>query len=266
MNLRRTLLWTLFWTSLAVSLPAALSAGTVITLKEQSPQGSSDHKVYLDGGKLRFEAGAGGRRQVILYHSASGSFQVLDPARKAWFEMAAGASAASQQAAATKNVMARKKLSPAQKKMILDNMKVNSERHGLYGGPAVAAQYNRVASGVSVNGYTADEYEVILGGTKTREVWLADPKSLGIDPADVVAFKSMAERLGASSASDAGRTSGFGLEAGAPHGVPVRTVNYVNGQKSTTTDLSAISHEDVAAALFEVPKDFKQTEPGAPAH
>ncbi len=104
----------------------------------------------------------------------------------------------------TQKVMARKDLSAAQKEMILKNMKAHSERHGLFGGPAVPAQYNKVASGVKVNGYTADEYEVILSGTKMREVWLADPKSLGIDPADAVAFKSMAERMGATSASSAG--------------------------------------------------------------
>jgi hypothetical protein len=265
MNLRRALLWMLLGTGLTVSLPAVLSAGTVITLKEQSPQGSFDNKIYLDGGRLRMEAGAGGRRHVILYHSVNDSLQLLDPAKKTFFEMPSGKAGDAQQAAATQKVMERKDLSPARKQSILKNMKANSERHGLYGGPAVAAQYNKVASGVKVNGYTADEYEIVLGGTKMREVWLADPKSLGIDPADVVAFKSMAERLGARSAGDAGHPSGFGLETGAPRGVPVRSISYVNGQKSTTTDLSAVSHEDVAAALFEVPKDFKQSSPGAPA-
>ncbi|HEV7505580.1 MAG TPA: hypothetical protein VGS07_11755 [Thermoanaerobaculia bacterium] len=263
MNLRRALLWTLFGTSLAVSLPATLSAGTVITLKEQSAQGSSDNKIYLDGGKLRFEAGSAGPTHVILYHTANGSLQILDPAKKTWFEMAAGASAASQQAAATKRVMEDKKLTPARKQMILNNMKANSARHGLFGGPAVPAQYNKVASGVTVNGFTADQYEVVLGGVKTREVWLADPKSLGIDAADAVALKSMAERIAAS----AGRSpAGFGLETGSPRGVPVRTISFVNGQKSTTTDLSAIAQQDVAATLFEVPKDFKQAAPGAPVH
>jgi len=253
------------WTLLAVSLPASLFAGTVITLKEQSPQGGSDHKVYLDGGKLRFEAGAGAQRHVILYHSANGSFQVLDPARKTWFEMPAGASAASQQAAATRKVMERKDLTPARKQKILDNMKANSERHGLFGGAAVPAEYKKVASGVTVNGFTADEYEVTLSGAKTREVWLADPKSLELDPADAVAFKSMAERLAASTGGPF-VSGGFGLETGAPRGVPVRTISYVNGQKSATTDLSAVSHENVAAALFEVPKDFKQATPGTPSH
>ena len=258
MNVRRALVCML----LSLSLPAILSAGTVITLKEQSAQGSSDNKIYLDGGKLRFEAGSGAARHVILYHTANGSLQVLDPAKKTWFEMPTGASAASQQAAATKKVMDRQDLTPARKKMILDNMKANSERHGLFGGPAVPAEYKRVASGVTVNGFKADEYEVVQGGAKAREVWLADPKSLGIDAADAVALKSLAERL----ATSAGSPSGFGLESGSPRGVPVRTVSYANGQKGVTTDLSAIAQQDVAATLFDVPKDFKQADPGVHAH
>lgn len=261
MKLRRTLIWTL----LAVSLPAVVSAGTVITLKEQSPQGSSDNKVYLEGGKLRLESLAGGRGQVILYHSASGSFQVLDPVKKTWFEMPAGVSAATQQADATKKVMENKDLTPARKKKILENMKANSERHGLFGGPAVLAQYNKVASGVKVNGFTADQYEVVLGGTKTREVWLADPKGLGLEPADAVAFKSLAERLGAITPTLGGPPPAYGLEPGSPHGVPVRTISFIKGQKSTTTDLSAVAHEAVAATLFDVPKDFKQAPTAAPA-
>jgi hypothetical protein len=115
---------------------------------------------------------------------------------------------------------------------------------------------------VTVNGFTADEYEVVFRGEKAREVWLADPKSLGIDAADAVALKSMAERLAAST----GSTSGFGLETGSPRGVPVRTVSYVNGKKAVTADLSAIVQQNVAATLFDVPKDFKQAHPGAPAH
>lgn|GEM_PF-3350489 len=259
MNFRRALLWML----LSLSLPAVLSAGTVITLKEQSTQGSSDNKIYLDGGKLRFEAGSGASRHVILYHSANGSLQILDPAKKTWFEMPAAASAASQQAAATKKVMDRQDLTPARKQMILKNMKANAERHGLFGGPAVSAEYKKVASGVAVNGFTADEYEVVLRGEKAREVWLADPKSLGIDAADAVALKSMAERL---AASTGGSSSGFGLEIGSPRGVPVRTIRYINGKKAITTDLSAITQQDLAATLFDVPKDFKQADPGAAAH
>ncbi|HEX3557165.1 MAG TPA: DUF4412 domain-containing protein [Thermoanaerobaculia bacterium] len=265
MKFRRTVLWTL----LAASLPAALSASTVITLKEQSTGGSSDDKIYLDGGKLRVESAAGGHSHVILYHATNGSLQVLDPVKKTWFELPGGATGAEQQAAIAKLVKERKDLSDLQKQQILNNMKDNADRHGLYGGtgPSPAeykAEYRKVASGVKVNGYTTDQYEVLREGRKVREVWLADPQSLGIDPADVAAFRSLGERLGAR--QPPGRPSGFTWEAGAPEGVPVRTVTYVKGQPSTTTDISAVSHENVAASLFEVPKEYAQTKIGAPGH
>ena len=262
MKFHRTVLWTL----LAAALPAALSAGTVITVKEQSAQGSHDGRIYLDGGNLRVESAAGGRSHVILFHAANGSFQVLDPVKKTWFEIPAEATGAAQQAAIAKLVKERQDLSEAQKQQILENMKDNADRHGLYGGsgPSPAefkAEYRKVASGVKVNGYTADQYEVRREGRKLREVWLADPQGLGIDPADVAAFRSLGERLGARQ-PDPARPSGFAWEAGAPQGVPVRVVTYVKGEPATTTDLSAVSHENVPASLFEVPRDYSQAKLG----
>ncbi|MEA2603751.1 MAG: hypothetical protein QOF89_4743 [Acidobacteriota bacterium] len=255
MNPRRAVLWTL----LAVSLPAALPAATVITLEEKSAQGSFDNKVYLQGSKLRVESASGGRPHVVLYDAASGSFRILDPAKKTWFDLPADSAA--QQAIATQKLMERKDLSEARKKQILDNMKANAERHGMFGGPATPAQYRKVASGVVVNGLTADEYEVSRDGKKVREVWLADPGSVGIDPADVATFKSLGEKMGARFTGP-GRASGFAWEAGAPAGLPVRVVSYVNGQKSVTMEVSAVRHEDVAASLFEVPKEYHQTRLG----
>ncbi|HEX4964998.1 MAG TPA: DUF4412 domain-containing protein [Thermoanaerobaculia bacterium] len=250
---------TMLWIVLCLSLPAALSAGTVITMKEQTAQGSSNNKLYLDGGRLRLESAAGGRNHVILYHAANGGIQVLDPLKKTWFELPAGGD---QQAAATKAVMARKDLSEARKKQVLDNMKANAERHGLFGGQPVPAHYRKVAAEVKVNGFVTDEYEVTRNGAKVREVWLVSPKSLEIDHTDVVALQSLAERLGAQPASPG--PPGLVLETGAPEGVPVRIVTWDNGKPQATTDVTAVSHEAAAAPLFDVPKDYKPASPGAP--
>jgi hypothetical protein len=254
MNPRRTVLWTL----LAVSLPASLSAGTVITLQEQSPKGSFDNKVYLQGSKLRVETAAGGRAHVVLYDAASGSFKILDPAKKSWLDLPADGP--SQQEMAAKQVMERKDLSAAKKKQILDNMKINAERHGMFGGGVPnPGEYRKIASGVVVNGLTTDRYEVSRDGQKVREVWLADPASVGIDAADVAVFKSLGEKMGARFTGP-GRSSGFAWEAGAPAGVvPVRVVSYFNGQKTVTLELSAVKHQEVPASLFEVPENYHQT-------
>lgn len=261
MNLRRTVLWTL----LIAFVPALSSAGTVITVKEQSARGSSLNKVYLQGGKLRAESTASGQVHVVLYDAASGSFKILDPAKKTWVELPPGGAA--QQAAITKMVMERKDLSETKKKQILDNMKMNAERHGMYGGtPTNPPQYKKVASGAKVNGFTADKYEVTRDGKKLREVWLADPKSLGLDPADFAAFKSLGERMGVQTNHSGGGSASFTLEAGAPEGVPVRAILYSEGQPAITTDLTAVSHETVAPALFEVPQDYARTTLGAGPH
>ncbi len=261
MSSRRTVLWTL----LAVFLPTALPAGTLVTVKEQSPLGSSLNKLYLQGGKLRVESTMREQTYVVLYDSASGSFKVLDPAKKTWLELPAGGAA--QQEIVKKMVMERKDLSDVKKQQILDNMKINAERHGLFGGtPPNPPQYRKVASGVKVNGFTSDEYEVTRDGKKVREVWLADPKSLGLEPADFAAFKALGERLGASSTGP-GSSSSFTWEAGAPEGVPVRGILYENGQPSTTADLTTVSQENVEPALFEVPKGYALTHlGGAPSH
>jgi hypothetical protein len=258
MHPRRTVLWTL----LAISFPAALSAATpatVITLDEQSTQGKSDNKVYLQGSRLRVETAAGGRARVVLYDAASGSFKILDPAKKSWLDLPADGPA--QQEMAARLVRERKDLSDARKKQLLDNMKVNAERHGMFGGVVNPGEYRKVASNVAVNGLTADRYEVFRDGKKVREVWLADPANVGIDPADVAVFKSLGEKMGARFTGP-GRSSGFAWEAGAPAGVPVRVVSYVNGQKSVTLEISGVRHEEVSASLFEVPKDYRQTSLG----
>jgi uncharacterized protein DUF4412 len=261
MNPRRTVLWALLF----VFLPALLSAGTVFTVKEQAARGSSLNKLYLQGGRLRVESTTGtGQTHVVLYDAGSGSFKVLDPAKKTWVELPPGG--AEQQAAITKMVMERKDLSETKKKQILDNMKMNAERHGMYGGkPPNPPQYKKAASGVKVNGFTADQYEVTRDGQKVREVWLADPKSLGLDLADFAAFKKLGERLGASSTGP-GNTASYAWEPGAPEGVPVRGILYENGQPSITADLTAVSHEAVAPALFEVPKDYARTNLGSGPH
>lgn len=257
MNPRRTVLWTL----LALSLPASLSARTVLTLQEQSPKGSFDNRVYLQGSRLRVETPAGGRAHVVLYDAASGSFRILDPAKKSWIDLPADGP--SQQETAAKAVMERKDLSAAKKKQILDNMKVNAERHGMFGGGAPnPGEYRKAGSNVVVNGLTTDRYEVFRDGKKVREVWLADPASVGFDAADVAVFKTLGEKMSARFAGP-GRSSGFAWEAGAPADlVPVRVVSFFNGQRAVTMELTSVKHEEVPASLFEVPQGYRETKPG----
>ena len=100
----------------------------------------------------------------MIFRAADGSFLLLDPVHKTYLDVGARADAAA---------------------------------HG--GGGRVdpaPATYQKVASGVDVNGFKADQYDVNQGTEKIAEVWLADPEAIGVDPADATGFRRLAKRLG----------------------------------------------------------------------
>lgn len=216
MTSRRILLCALF----AAVFPAVLSAGNLITMKQELTSGAtSTHKIYLQKGNLRMETK--GDERWALYRSDRGFLWVLDPAQKTYMD-----------------------LDPTT------------------GAGSPAAEYRKVASGVSVNGFVTDEYEVSHGGKKVAEVWLADPHVLNIDPSDAAAFRWMASKVIAQSRSQ----SGFALNESAPEGLPVRTTFYYNGQKTSTDDFTSVSHQDLPASIFELPEDYKPATFGTTGH
>jgi hypothetical protein len=218
MNVRRVLLSAL----LAVSFPALLGAGAVITVKE-SARLNSTSKLYLLKGNLRIEAIED--KRVMIYRAADDSFWRLNPADKTYQDLGAAATASA----------------PA-------------------GAKAPAATYRKVASGEVVNGFATDQYEVTQDGEKIADVWMADARTAGVDPADVAGFRLLAKRM------EAARTPprGFALSASAPDGVPMRTVSYYKGQTISIDELTVVGSQEIPASMFELPTDYKAAPAGTP--
>jgi hypothetical protein len=201
----------------AFSLPSLLGAGSLITTQQYARKNSKD-KLYLRKGDLRVETEGG---QVMVFNSADNALWLLDPAKKTYLDVGAQVSARSQQSGA--------RVDPA------------------------PATYRKVASGVDVNGFKADQYDVLQGTEKIAEVWLADPKAIGVDPADATGFRRLAKRLG----YQAPGYFGFALSEGSPEGVPVRTITYSQGQRISINEFLSVKSQEMPASLFELPKDFK---------
>lgn len=208
---------------IAFSLPSLLGAGSLITTQQYARKNSKD-KLYLQKGDLRVETEGG---QVMIFHAADGAVWLLDPLRKTYVDVGA-------QLAARGGHLAGGRVDP------------------------VPATYQKVASGVDVNGFKADQYDVLQGTEKIAEVWLADPKAIGVDPVDTAGFHLLAKRLG----YQAPAYFGFALSEGSPEGVPVRTITYSKGQRISINEFQSIRKQEMPASLFELPKDFK---PGAVA-
>jgi hypothetical protein len=213
MTLRRTLPLA----AIVFSLPSLLGAGSLITTQQYARKNSKD-QLYLQKGNLRVETEGG---QVMIFHAADSSLWLLDPVHKTYLDVGAQVSEKSQ-------------------------------RSGARADPAPAI-YQKTASGVDVNGFKADQYDVLQGDEKIAEVWLADPKAVGIDPADTTGFRLLAKRLG----YQAPAYFGFALSEGSPEGVPVRTITYSKGQRISINEFQSVKPREMPASLFELPNDYK---------
>lgn len=241
---------------LAISVPAGVAAGTLITIQEETLGRISTSKLYLQDGNLRIEQA--GQERAVIYRADSGFFWMLDPTAKTYSNLGprrvSVSSAAQRQMEAVKaQLLDRKDLSDAEKKQILDSVGAPRTDPVLGDIPTVPAPttFRKVASGVNVNGYVTDEYELTRGGERVGEVWQADPKALNVDPADIALLRA-----------------GFGSDwdEGAPEGMPVRAVTYDDGRKVSTVDFTSVSHQDMPASMFELPKGYKPATSGTTGH
>ena len=215
--------------AIVFSLPSLLGAGSLVTTQQYARKNSKD-KLYLQKGDLRVETEGG---QVMIFHAADGSLWLLDPVHKTYLDVGAQISEKSQRSGARVDT--------------------------------APATYQKTASGVDVNGFKADQYDVLQGSEKIAEVWLADPKAVGVDPADATGFRLLAKRLG----YQAPAYFGFALSEGSPEGVPVRTITYSHGQRISINELLSVQPREMPASLFELPKDYKPgtvaASPGGPS-
>jgi hypothetical protein len=215
MRLRRTL--PLAVLILAFALPSLVGAGSLITTQQYARKNSKD-KLYLQKGDLRIETEGG---QVMIFHAADGGLWLLDPVKKTYLDIGAQVSAKNQH-------LTGARLDPS------------------------PATYRKVASGVDVNGFKADQYDVLQGTEKIAEIWLADPKAVGVNPADAAGIRLLAKRLG----YQAPGYFGFALSEGSPEGVPVRTITYSKGLRISINEFKDVKSQEMPASLFELPKDY----------
>jgi hypothetical protein len=200
---------------LAAAFPSLLGAGALIQVKE-SARTNSTSTLYLSKGNLRIEAIE--EKRVMIYRAADDSFWALDPATRTYRDLGATVGPAPD------------------------------------GAPkAPAATYRKVASGEVVNGLATDQYEVMAGGEKIADVWMADARKAGLDPADVAGFRLLAKRMESARVPP----RGYALSANAPEGVPMRTIAYYKGQTISINDLTSVKNQDVPASMFELPPDYK---------
>src|SRR5260370_11618475 len=139
--------WCLLAALAAAMAPPALSAGTVVLARSSSEAVKRTGHIYIQDGSLRMEWASQGPVHTLIYRGKTGTAWVLDDLRRNYIEVDRGA----------------------------------LER----GGEEAPAHltYRKVAGGVRVNGFTADQYEALAGAEKVKDLWIVPPAALNIGTA-----------------------------------------------------------------------------------
>jgi hypothetical protein len=224
---------------LGLSTAGPAAAGTVLVY-EDTPQGNRT-SLSFQGNRLRVEIGPEGHRRAILFR--------LEAVRGA--------------ASATVSSVAKTVMTDEETKTYIEVVAAIPADPAAPG-PTLPT-YTRVAQGVRVGRFTADQYEVSAAGTASgarsarrsvMDLWIADPAQLHIDPADTSTFRAVRQRY-------AGATQpsilGYLAAENAPAGVPVKAVLHER-DLSSSIEVVSVEQRDLPGAAFEVPSGYKRVE------
>jgi hypothetical protein len=235
--------------ALLLATAAALDAATLLTFQEAAPGAASQPKLVrrmlLDGSSMRVETAgpdAGGR--VLIFKSDTGTMWVLDEGKRSYTEMHHAVVPFQME----EEKQGDKGVAPAKAEGTEPSPTMVSR---------VGVAYKKVDSGFIVNGFRTDKYEGTKDGRKVEELYVADPKALGLDAADLKTLHIMAETFAAGSKDHIQMS----LTAEVP-GVPVRTLRFEGGKPAVQIDLTSVRKEEVPAAAFELPAGFTRQAQG----
>jgi hypothetical protein len=240
-----------------LSGPLEAADGVLIVEKTISGGAAQTHQFQIERNRMRAEIGGGGAAsRVIIFDGAKQVMWIVDADKKTYNEMTkadADRLGAQMQDAMAQVQAQLASLPPAQRAQIEALMR----GRGMPGAGAAAPKIEYRKAGTDTAGkWPCEKYEGFQNNQKTAEVCTADPAALGFAPADFDVSRQLGEffkRLMPQNADQMftiGRTEDQGYV-----GVPVRRKFTVAGRE-TTTEITDITRQAFADALFAVPAGF----------
>lgn len=235
----------------ATAMPSARAA-TVLTYYEK-PAGTqgkaTERRLVLAAPRLRMETAgtaAGGGAQVLLFNAADGTLYVIDEAKRSYTELRATVIPMNEEEVKTgpggKPGKPGKGAAPAPPPVMTG---------------AGGTVYKKVDSGFIVDGFRTDKYEGTRDGRKVEDLYVTEPKSVGVAAGDLDTLHALARIFVGPAASEAW----LGLTAKVP-GLPVRVLRYEGDKPVLQIDLGEVGQQDVPAARFELPEGLTRLAQG----
>ncbi len=253
-----------------------LGAGVVyeieVTDHEQSPPKVSETQMSAEGRNLKMgiaagEGASGGdmifrgdRREMVVVDHEDKSYTVMD---EETIEKVAGqvSQVSDQIAEALKNV-------PEDQRAMVEKM-MKQRMPAQEAVKAPVAEVRRTGERADKNGYPCVKYEVLVGGSKVRELWVTDWDNVEGGDEARVAFREMADffaEMMEAFSSAAGGLGGFGAQDGGIFndmkeidGFPVVTSGFgADGSIEDESALRSARRRTLDPAEFEPPAGYKR--------
>ncbi len=242
-------------------LSVSVQAGIVVKMSQETEGMSiqSQQTMFIDKDRLRMEISGQEENQTIIFRGDKNVFWVINNEKKSYFEMTEDdiVKLKSQMENMQKMMKEQMKNMPEEQRKMMEKMMPTS----MPSGEKEKTTYTKKASGVKVGKWTTTHYEGTKKGIKSDELWTVDWSQVGFDRGDFGVMTKMADFFSALSqeATDFMQVGSeeWEKEMGIS-GMPVRWVDYMNGDKTSEGSLEDISKKDLDASLCELPTGFSK--------
>ncbi|MCZ6727947.1 MAG: hypothetical protein O7A98_11420 [Acidobacteria bacterium] len=264
--------------ALAVALCSPLGAGVVFEIEttdhEQSPPRVENIQISVEGRNLKMgiAGGKGGGRGEMIFRGGRREMVVVDHENKAYFVM--DEETIRQIAGQVSGVMAQmqealKNVPEGQRAMVEKMMKQGMPKQVQVPKRPVA-EVRKTGDRGEENGYPCVRYDVLVNGTKVRDVWVTDWGNIegGDEVADVFRemadfFSEMLDAVGemAGGFGDMGADTGIFNDLEAIGGFPVVTREFGDdGSLEGESRLRSAKRQTLDPAAFEPPPGYNRRE------
>ena len=248
--------------------PLVAADGILIAHKVTSNGNTMTSQTQIEKTRMRTEVtGPDGRKQILIFDGGAQVMRMIDEGGKTYSEMTKADvdRVSGQMQGAMAQLQQQMANMPPEARARMEAMMQGAGR-GMAGMAAQRPEYRKAGGTERVGRWTCDKYEGVRNGAKVSEMCTVDPSVVGFAAADFAVTKQFAEFFMKLMPQGVDRIFSVGTAGPAGFsGIPVKSVNYDNsGKVTSTTELTDVTRQNFAEALFAVPAGFQKRDfPGA---
>ncbi len=240
-----------------------VQAGVIIKSSERSKKMNLDMTttIYVEKDRLRVETADADQNQIIIFRGDKNVFWIIDNDKKTYSEMTQKdiEKLKEQMDKAQKMMQEQMKNMPAEQREMMEKMMPG----GMSTAKKVKTEYKKKSSGEKVGKWRCTHYEEFKEGKKSGEMWTADWDQMGLDRTDMQAMGQLGKFFEALS-QETSDLMQIGSEEWEKEqgisGMPVRWINYLDGEGSSEGELKDILKQNLKSSLFEIPGGYSKGE------